>query len=156
MAFVWHVYMRVKEFVYTNPYRENVTDYSTQAFIHWVQTMQWKAKNKQREDATQKGNKVTASLLVHSTASAYKTHCIYHAVAIALQQPTTWLTLCTMHINIRYYTLPKPVLSTTLPCTQTNKKQNGTRCMVWKCCAVADLGFWGSSVHVTDRIKHVH
>ena len=33
--------MRVKEFVYTNPYRESVTDYSTQVFTHGVQTMQW-------------------------------------------------------------------------------------------------------------------
>ena len=33
-ALVRYVYMRVKEFVYTNPYRESVTDYSTQAFTH--------------------------------------------------------------------------------------------------------------------------
>ena len=51
--------MHVKVFVYAN--RESITDYSTQAFTHWVQTMQWKAKKKkQREDAAQKG-KIKAS-----------------------------------------------------------------------------------------------
>ena len=48
---------RVKEFVYTS--RESVTDYSTQAFTHWVQTMQWKMKD--CEDTAHKGN--TKSLM---------------------------------------------------------------------------------------------
>ena len=54
-----HDYTRVKEIFYTNQYRESITDYSTQVFTHYVQTMQW--KEKQHEDATQKGNKVKAS-----------------------------------------------------------------------------------------------
>ena len=37
-------FTRVKEFVYIKI--ENITDYSTQAFTHWVQTMQWKAAHK--------------------------------------------------------------------------------------------------------------
>ena len=44
-------FTRVREFVYTN--RESITDYSTQAFTHWVQTM-WKIK-KQREAAAHNG-----------------------------------------------------------------------------------------------------
>ena len=46
MVLVPRVYTRVEE---------SITDYSTQAFTYWVQTMQWKAKeNKEREDAAQK------------------------------------------------------------------------------------------------------
>ena len=50
------VFTRIKDFVYTN--RESITDYSTQAFTHWVQTMpgKWKIK-KHREDAVHKSRK---------------------------------------------------------------------------------------------------
>ena len=36
------MYLHAKVFVYTN--RESITDYSIQEFTHWVQTMEWKAK----------------------------------------------------------------------------------------------------------------
>ena len=46
----------IKEFVYTN--HESITDYSTQAFTHWVQTMLGKQKiKKQYEDAAHKVKK---------------------------------------------------------------------------------------------------
>ena len=41
------MFTHVKEFVYTNPLPSNITGYSTQVFTHWVQTMQWKGKDKE-------------------------------------------------------------------------------------------------------------
>ena len=47
------MFTRINEFVYTN--YESITDYSTQVFTHWVQTMpgKWKIKE-QRENAANK------------------------------------------------------------------------------------------------------